>query len=92
MEFVHTSLSQQVAQQKASGTLPAAVAPNDGTSDEVAEADSSGNDISGTGTAYYEGQTDTDGSNVSGTSKKRVRHPKLPDKPLDFQVKKYYRW
>ena len=84
--FVHTSLSQQVAQQKANGNpLPAAV-PSD--SDDT-DAITSTTGESDSGAVYYEGQTEVSGATVSGTSKKRVKHPKLPDKPLDFQVKKY---
>ena len=89
MEFIHTSLSQQVAKQKADGSLPAAVGPSDSSDAGAVTTDAGAvtTDEGDSGTVYYEGQTEVTGANVSGTSKKLVKHPKLPDKPLDFQVK-----
>lgn len=71
--------------------MPVAVGPSDSTgADGEADVDTTIDGSDASGNVFYEGQTEVGGPGptVSGTSKKRVRHPKLPDKPLDFQVNK----
>ena len=84
--MVHISLSEQVTQR--GGNL--SPLPDANGQGQVNEGSEAGGDFEAYGDVEegYGGDVVNLGVNVPGgaPSKKRVRHPKLPDKPMDFQV------
>ena len=77
IEFVYTPLSKATPQQRAQG------------GNGVPTGDEEGGDESfvSDGVDGEEGYAEGVGNSAGGGKKRRVRHPKLPDKPTDFQVR-----
>ena len=74
--MIHTSLSEQVAQNKKNGNATGVSDANVADAGETSSEGGLGYDVDEQGV-----HEDSD-----STAKKPVRHPQLPDKPTDFQV------
>ena len=81
VEFVYTPLSKATPQQKAQGSNGVPTGDEEG-GDESFVSDDGVDGVDG-----EEGYAEGVGNSARGGKKKRVRHPKLPDKPTDFQVR-----
>ena len=81
VEFVYTPLSKATPQQKAQGGNGVPTGDEEG-GDESFVSDGGVDGVDG-----EEGYAEGVGNSAGGGKKKRVRHPKLPDKPTDFQVR-----
>ena len=75
--MVHTSLSEQVAQNKKNGNTTGVGDINAANAGETGSESGLGYDFDEQGV----------GGDSDSIAKKPVRHPELPDKPTDFQVR-----